>query len=339
MFKPLTLRSLLLTATMLVVPAIAMAQMPAQTQQGCGVSAQLAPPALPVYAQPPMPAAGYIWTPGYWNWGQPVGYYWVPGTWVQPPEVNVLWTPPYWGWDAGVYLFHDGYWGPHVGYYGGVNYGFGYGGDGYGGGRWQNGAFAYNRTVNNFGSVHIQNEYSADVAIVNNNHVSYYGGAGGLRTEPSAEQRTAEAERHVPMTAEQNLHVSVSARTPDMAASHNGGRPAIVATARPGQFEGEGVVRSPPAGNGEHPGTAQVSERPAANAEVRPAEHAVAEPIAHEPARPPAPGPERTAEHAVAAPPVQHAVARPAETHPAAVRVEAPHPAPAHEAEHKEDKQ
>jgi hypothetical protein len=27
-----------------------------------------------------------------------------------------------------VYRFHRGYWGRHVGYYGGVNYGYGYGG-------------------------------------------------------------------------------------------------------------------------------------------------------------------------------------------------------------------
>ena len=30
-----------------------------------------------------------------------------------------------------------GYWGPHVGYYGGVNYGFGYMGVGFAGGAWR----------------------------------------------------------------------------------------------------------------------------------------------------------------------------------------------------------
>ena len=49
--------------------------------------------------------------------------------------------------------------GRHVGFYGGVNYGFGYGGSGYEGGRWDNGQFAYNRTVNNFGSVRVTNVY------------------------------------------------------------------------------------------------------------------------------------------------------------------------------------
>lgn len=57
--------------------------------------------------------------------------------------MNVLWTPPYWGWTAGACVFHEGYWGRSVGYYGGVNYGYGDGGNGYEGGRWEDGHFAY----------------------------------------------------------------------------------------------------------------------------------------------------------------------------------------------------
>ena len=106
------------------------------------------PPELPVYEQPSIPAPGYLWTPGYWASG-PNGYFWVPGTWVQPPAVGVLWTPGYWGWRDGIYVWNAGYWGPHIGFYGGVNYGFGYVGVGYEGGHWENGVFAYNRTVSN----------------------------------------------------------------------------------------------------------------------------------------------------------------------------------------------
>ena len=100
------------------------------------VTAQEAPPPLPEYEQPPAPADGYLWTPGYWGYGGG-GYYWVPGTWVQPPTVGVLWTPGYWGFAGGVYGFHAGYWGPHIGFYGGVNYGYGYVGVGFAGGRWE----------------------------------------------------------------------------------------------------------------------------------------------------------------------------------------------------------
>ena len=96
-----------------------------------------------------------MWTPGYWA-GAGVAYYWVPGTWIHPPQVGVLWTRGYWGWGGVVaYLFHAGYWGPHIGFYGGVNYGFGYGGVGYEGGYWNNGQFAYNRSVNNISNVHV----------------------------------------------------------------------------------------------------------------------------------------------------------------------------------------
>lgn len=47
-----------------------------------GVSIDVAPPPLPVYVQPPCPAPGFLWMPGYWA--------------------------------------------RHVGFYGGVDYGFGY---------------------------------------------------------------------------------------------------------------------------------------------------------------------------------------------------------------------
>src|ERR1700689_3925133 len=137
-----TMRWLLLALLMLAIPAASHAQI------AVGVSIRIAPPILPVYAQPICPEPGYIWTPGYWGYGSD-GYYWVPGTWVMAPEVGFLWTPGYWGWGGGLYAWHGGYWGPHVGFYGGVNYGFGYGGVGFAGGAWNHGVFAYNRAYSN----------------------------------------------------------------------------------------------------------------------------------------------------------------------------------------------
>jgi hypothetical protein len=129
---------------------------PAQAQVGISISATIAPPLLPVYAQPPIPGPGYLWIPGYWAWdGQE--YYWAPGYWTMPPTVGFYWTPPYWGWLNGAYVFNAGYWGPTVGFYGGINYGFGYFGSGYQGGFWRGNTFVYNATVNNFGNVHIAN--------------------------------------------------------------------------------------------------------------------------------------------------------------------------------------
>ena len=69
-------------------------------QVAVGVSIRVAPPAIPVYEQPPCPTEGFLWTPGYWAYG-PAGYYWVPGVWVAPPRVGLLWTPGYWGFVGG----------------------------------------------------------------------------------------------------------------------------------------------------------------------------------------------------------------------------------------------
>ena len=110
------------------------------------VSVNFAPPPLPVYEQPLCPGPSYIWVPGYWAYG-PYGYYWVPGTWVMAPFIGALWTPGYWAWSGTVYVWHAGYWGPQVGFYGGIDYGFGYFGVGYMGGYWNHGAFYYNTAV------------------------------------------------------------------------------------------------------------------------------------------------------------------------------------------------
>src|ERR1700722_10965116 len=131
--KMRTLRWWFLTLLILAMPAVSLGQI--------GVAITIAPPALPVYAQPIAPADGYLWTPGYWAYGEE-GYFWVPGTWVMAPEVGLLWTPGYWGFAEGAYACHAGYWGPHVGFYGGINYGFGYTGVGFVGGEWHGREFA-----------------------------------------------------------------------------------------------------------------------------------------------------------------------------------------------------
>ncbi len=230
-----------------LVPALALAALPvlptvSQAAIAVGVSINLAPPVLPVYVQPPLPAPGYIWTPGYWAYGDD-GYYWVPGTWVLPPQPGLLWTPGYWGWVDGGYFWHAGYWGPHVGFYGGVNYGFGYTGVGFVGGYWSGGAFFYNHACSNFGGVHVTNVYNRTVINnINVTRVSYNGGNGGTLARPTAGEMRAEHEHHFQPTSMQMDHQHMAAGNRELRDSVNHGRPPVAATSRPGQFSGRGVV-------------------------------------------------------------------------------------------------
>jgi hypothetical protein len=225
----------------------------AQISVGIAFNVRIAPPALPVYEQPLCPGPGYLWTPGYWAWDDDAGYYWVPGTWVVAP-VGLLWTPGYWGWSDGFYGWHAGYWGPHIGFYGGVNYGYGYGGVGFVGGEWRGGAFFYNTAVMRVDTIHITNVYVNRTVIVNNeSHVAFNGGEGGIIARPRPEEERAEHEEHRAALATQTQHEHEASHERQNFASENHGRPAIAATARPGEFKGHGVVAAKTAGAAYHP--------------------------------------------------------------------------------------
>ena len=221
---------------------------PAYAEDRVGMAVDIAPPPLPAYDQPPIPAPGYIWTPGYWAWDDNAGYYWVPGTWVLPPEPALLWTPGYWGWNDGVYAFHEGYWAPEVGFYGGVSYGYGYTGEGYEGGYWRGGTFFYNRTVNNISNVQISNVYNKTVVVNNVTNVSFNGGAGGTTAQAAPQQIAAASQHHVPPTRQQTQHMQIAAKDPALSLNNNQGHPTVAATTHPAQLSGAGVVAA-------HPGT------------------------------------------------------------------------------------
>ena len=227
--------SVLLATTSVVAPLAAHAQI--------SISVDVAPPELPVYVQPPIPGDGYMWTPGYWAWSPDIAdYYWVPGTWVEAPYVGALWTPGYWGWSGGNYRWNQGYWGDHIGFYGGVNYGFGYGGVGYLGGHWDHGGFAYNRAVNNVNNVHVTNVYNT---VVNNNNVtrtSFNGGNGGIRVQPNREEMAFAHAQHTGPLPTQIQHEQTARGTPELRASVNHGAPTIAATPTPGKFNMPNVV-------------------------------------------------------------------------------------------------
>ena len=202
------------------------------------VSADAAPPQLPEYQQPECPAEGYLWQPGYWAFSPARNdYYWVPGVWVAPPTPGYLWTPPYWGFAGGRYFFHLGYWGPRVGFYGGINYGYGYLGVGFIGGEWREGHFRYNTAVVRVNTVVVHNTY-VNTTVINrttvvNNRVSF-NGQGGVAARPTQNEIEATNDHHVMATAEQNRNQQLARSNQGQFASANhGSAPASLAAPRP----------------------------------------------------------------------------------------------------------
>src|SRR6266487_4244437 len=190
-----SIRSLFMTLVMLTLSAASFAQI------GVAVSINFAPPELPVYEQPLCPGEGYFWTPGYWAWG------------------------------GSSFIFYEGYWGPVVGFYGGINYGYGYFGRGYEGGRWDNGRFYYNRSVNNVNITEIHNVYNTTV--VNNTtltRVSYNGGNGGIDVRATPQEEAAARQKHISPVPAQIQHVQAARANQALRASENHGKPPVAAT-------------------------------------------------------------------------------------------------------------
>ena len=211
-------------------------------------TAEAPPPPLPVYDQPPAPVEDDLWTPGYWNYAT-AGYFWVPGAWVAAPYVGALWTPGWWGPWHGHYGFHRGYWGRHVGFYGGIPYGFGYYGTGYHGGYWNGNHFAYNRAVTNVNVASVRNVYNRTV-IVNNvrinnaatnryvntavvgSRASYNGGRGGIQARPIPAEMAAFRGRRTPAMSAQVQNQRAAAANRGQFFQQNGGRPVQTVAAR-----------------------------------------------------------------------------------------------------------
>jgi hypothetical protein len=228
--------SLLVRSACALALGLAVVAMPDLAVAQISVSITLAPPALPVYEQPVLVEEGAIWTPGYWDYNEG-SYFWVPGTWVQPPAVGLLWTPGYWGYGNGGYAWNAGYWGASIGFYGGINYGFGYFGHGYEGGHWQGEHFYYNAAVSHVNVTNIHNTYTQTT--INNtteNRVSFNGGRGGIEARPTGAEQSAAHSPHQAATAAQVQHRQAAMSDRSFSASVNHGKPEIAATAKPGDF-------------------------------------------------------------------------------------------------------
>jgi len=212
------------------------------------VSTNQAPPPLPDEEQPTNSEDGVLWTPGYWSWnGQ--RYEWMRGAWLLPPKLGLLWTPAYWGFTGGYYVFHRGYWGTQVGYYGGINYGYGYPGTGFVGGRWVGNAFAYNRAVSHVNTGILHNTYAEPVTETAGEHasgtrVSFSTGPGGTVVAPLP---------HLAQAPLQRENAEFSAR---LSAPRSSAIPAATPLATRAAYSTSG----PAAGVGHRPATAKVAE-------------------------------------------------------------------------------
>jgi hypothetical protein len=277
-----------------------------------GITVSFGPPAIPYYVQPEDPTPNWIWSPGYWAYDfNGDGYYWVPGTWVPAPSPGLYWTPGYWAWDGNNYFWTPGYWANQVGYYGGVNYGYGYYGRGYAGGRWIGRQFAYNTAVSRVDRTHIRNVYVNRAVVVNTwNRTSYNGGRGGVTARPNASELAVQRSHRVSATPVQVRHQQAASQNRAAFSHVNGGRPAVAAVARPLTTN-----RGPQAHGPQNRAAAPIHHSSAA------APHAVPQAM-HNAA------PQRVAPQAHVAPAVHHAA--PA-YHPAAATHAAPayHAAPA----------
>ena len=166
----------------------------------------------------------------------------MPGAWTRPPEAGLLWTPGYWGYSGNRYRYYNGYWGLHIGYYGGIDYGFGYVGTGYQGGYWSGDRFNYNRAANNINTsdVRVYNRTVTNTVIINNITINNptsrasYNGPGGVTRRPLPVETAAVREQLVPPMIDYNCSSAQSAaQNRQQFASVNKGRPTMVAEAKP----------------------------------------------------------------------------------------------------------
>jgi hypothetical protein len=163
----------------------------------------------------------------------------------------------------------------------------------------------------NVSNVHITNVYNKTVIVNNTTRVSYNGGTGGVRAEPTRTELAAVHERHIEPTPMQTQHIRAASSNRALLASENHGAPAIAATPKPGVFAGKGVVSA-------HPASAMHTEThvpvPAA--------------VTHPTARPPATGPaaERPEAKTMTAHPAAPVTPHPAVAPPHPAAPVAPHP-------------
>ena len=75
-----------------------------------GIEVGLAPPELQTEVAIASPGDGYVWVPGYWDWGVNGQWAWVGGSWQRPEHERAVWVRPEYKNRHGHWHYRKGYW-------------------------------------------------------------------------------------------------------------------------------------------------------------------------------------------------------------------------------------
>jgi hypothetical protein len=111
-------------------------------------------------------------------------------------------------------------------------------GIGFAGGMWRGHDFVYNTAVVRVNTTIIHNTYIDRTVverntIVNDRHVAFSGGPGGINHPPAPEERAAMSEHHLAPTSFQTQHMNSAMSDHNSYFKANGGHPQNLAVARP----------------------------------------------------------------------------------------------------------
>ena len=130
-----------------------------------------------------------------------------------------------------MYIWYAGYWAPHIGYYGGINYGFGYTGRGYYGAYWNGGKLVYNRAVTDVDPARVH--YVYDYTPPRNNDRLSFNGPGGVRARPTPQELAVSRDPRTAAVPAQIQHARQASANRAQFAGARGVRPDTLVASRP----------------------------------------------------------------------------------------------------------
>jgi hypothetical protein len=85
---------------------------PPYARGGIGIEVGGPPPGIRAEVSVDAPGPGFIWVPGFWDWGAGprADWVWVPGAWQRPPRERAIWVAPRYHQRRGRWLYERGHW-------------------------------------------------------------------------------------------------------------------------------------------------------------------------------------------------------------------------------------